>query len=274
MTTTNKQTIISIISSPLKGRKENQSATLDFLSGVDEISDLAMQTLAAGRLFVADDKAETLQLASLGYIGQGFANGAADYATPGPTKTVSFDVETSPKGYYQSVLGKKATKENMIFLYESILLLLDEKETRANIQSRLKEITLFFFSGEELALYQELLEKNKENQVLIDWASRFAVGEPSQFLGKQRCVLFELDKAKSKTFGEFAKAHKVELKTFEYGTTGARSAAKTWASFEPGKLMIAVSNTNKPTASIFETPETVLHVLMQIPQGFSLPKVA
>ena len=41
---------------------------------------------------------------------------------PSVAETVqSFDHVITPSGYYQSTLGKKATKENIIYLYESIL---------------------------------------------------------------------------------------------------------------------------------------------------------
>jgi hypothetical protein len=193
---------------------------------------------------------------------------------PGIPETVqSFDHVTTPSGFYQSTLGKKATKEVIIHLYENLSPLLDVKETKASLQAKIHELVFSLFTEDERATYQEILEKNKEIQALLDWTQQFAVGTPVQFQDKKLCVIFQLDISKAKAFGAFANSHNYKPKMFEFGTSGAKSPAKTWASFTPNTLEIGASNTTKPSSSIFETPETVLHVLLQIPQGFTLPEM-
>ena len=172
----NLQSIISVVSQPLSGRKDGQEKTIAFLSKLSELPTTAINAAAAKAFLDSTDKEVDLKYWVGGYPSKGYQNGGE---SDGPV-TSPMDYEKSPAGYFQTAIGKKATKENLLTWYAAVLelsegnhelseLLKDEgyklknaEKTVRDIIKGLIELKNSIFTIEEQNIHNQLLEAEKE----------------------------------------------------------------------------------------------------------------
>lgn len=153
----NLQSIISVVSQPLSGRKDGQEKTIAFLSKLSELPTTAINAAAAKAFIDSTDKETDLKYWIGGFPSKGYQNGGE---SDGPI-TSPMDYEKSPQGYFQTAIGKKAIKENLLNWYAS-LVSLNSDMTKDKILSRIAGIVNEILTQEELDIYSQLLEAEKE----------------------------------------------------------------------------------------------------------------
>lgn len=283
---TNKNVIENIISMPVKGRKENQTASLEFLKGIESISDLAMKTAAAAAIFGSNNRQEDLSYWSQGFISKAYLNGSEEN---GPVKQVDelpghvLDSEAFKDSFYSlpltdedkleqiksALLGANPSRLQHLFV-NSIRW---DKPTIVRLCEVSEDVKNLVFDSSALEQIKVLEDKERETLALQEWFAQFTVDGQAQVF-KERSVRGTLNKMNSEKVIKFIEANKFNKAVFDLGKE--RTINKAWSALNGQGLALRTyfieSKSTDEEGNEIVKKMLRNDMLLVIPEGFTLPE--